>query len=108
MAERKNPGIPLGCVSDGGAYLPEREKVRELRMREMGCADIAKQLDIPEGIVIASMSPEAGPSGHRTVPAGCLSRRLVWRNAAWLRQAGTEIRLEASARCAAVRCIQPG
>ena len=31
MAERKNPGIPLGCVSDGGAYLPEREKVWELR-----------------------------------------------------------------------------
>ena len=52
MAERKNPGIPLGCVSDGGAYLPEREKVRELRMREMGCAEIAGRLGIPEGTVI--------------------------------------------------------
>ena len=72
MAERKNPGIPLGCVSDGGAYLPEREKVRELRMREMGCADIAKQLDIPEGIVILHCLklglPATGPCRRLPLP----------------------------------------
>ena len=52
MGEKKNPGIPLDCVSDGGAYNPEREKVRELRMWEMSCAEIAERLGIPEGTVI--------------------------------------------------------
>ena len=80
MAERKNPGIPLGCVSDGGAYLPEREKVRELRMREMGCAEIAGRLGIPEGTVILHCLklglPVTGPC--RRIP-------LPKEDAAWLR-----------------------
>ena len=80
MAERKNPGIPLGCVSDGGVYLPEREKVRELRMREMGCAEIAGRLGIPEGTVILHCLklglPVTGPC--RRIP-------LPKEDAAWLR-----------------------
>ena len=52
MGEKKDSGIPLDCVSDGGAYNPEREIVRELRMQEMNCAEIAERLGIPEGTVI--------------------------------------------------------
>ena len=80
MTEKKASGIPLGCVSDGGAYLPEREKVRELRMREMGCAEIAGRLGIPEGTVILHCLklglPATGPC--RRIP-------LPKEDAAWLR-----------------------
>lgn len=73
MAEKKNPGIPLDCVSDGGAYDPEREKVRELRMREIGCTEIAARLGIPEGTVILHCLklglPVTGPCRRIPLPA---------------------------------------
>ena len=72
MGEKKNPGIPLDCVSDGGAYNPEREKVRELRMWEMSCAEIAERLGIPEGTVILYCLklglPATGPCRRLPLP----------------------------------------
>lgn len=44
--------VRIDCVSDGGAYDPEREKVRELRLRELSCLEIAEKLRIPEGTVL--------------------------------------------------------
>lgn len=80
MGEKKNPGIPLDCVSDGGAYNPEREKVRELRMWEMSCAEIAERLGIPEGTVILYCLKLGLP-----VTGACRRIPLPSEDEAWLR-----------------------
>lgn len=49
MAEQRETGIPLECVSEGNAYDAEREKVRRLRLAGLECREIAEQTGIPVG-----------------------------------------------------------
>lgn len=53
MADLRGSDVSFACYSEGNAYDPERERVRELRMNDMECKTIAEVMGIPEGVVIS-------------------------------------------------------